>query len=252
MPARSVITLLTDFGTTDSYVAEVKGVLLTAAPDATIVDVTHDIPPGDVSAARYVLGRVWHRFPSGTVHLVVVDPGVGSSRRALALRAGGHYFVGPDNGVLTPALPGTECVTLPVPTDASPTFHGRDVFAPAAAALATGKRLGALGARADECIRHDEPVARLADAAVTGVVVLVDRFGNLITNVPDAMLAAGGIVHVGSRPVGPLRRTFADVPPGAPVAYVGSGGTLEVAVRDGSAAMSLGAGPGTVVRLERC
>ncbi|HET6837122.1 MAG TPA: SAM-dependent chlorinase/fluorinase, partial [Gemmatimonadales bacterium] len=136
----TIITLLTDFGTSDSYVAELKGVLLNRAPGIVLVDVSHDVPPGDIRSAAYILGRTWHRFPADTVHLAVVDPGVGTSRAALAIRAHQQYFVAPDNGILTPVLRDAEveAVMLPLPTTAAPTFHGRDVFAPAAAELARG------------------------------------------------------------------------------------------------------------------
>src|SRR5688500_7816782 len=139
----TLVTLLTDFGTSDAYVAELKGALLSAAPGTTLVDVTHGVPPGDVRAGAYLLGRVWRRFPAGTVHLGVVDPGVGSERAGFALAARGHFVVGPDNGLFTLILRDTEvqAVVLPTPEGASPTFHGRDVFAPAAAALAGGAAL---------------------------------------------------------------------------------------------------------------
>lgn len=246
-----MITLLTDFGTTDSYVAEVKGVLVSAAPEALLIDVTHAVPPGDLGAAQYLLARTWHRFPGGAVHLVVVDPGVGSSRRALALRAHGHFFVGPDNGVLTTVLDEAEVVALPVPTTASPTFHGRDVFAPAAAALATGAALGMLGSPATGCVRRALPAPQVAGARAQGIVLLVDRFGSLITNVPGAAVPDGGVVRVGAHTIGPVRRTFADVLPGQPVAYVGSGGTLEIAVRDGAASAMLQIATGAAVVVER-
>ena len=132
---RGIIALLTDFSTADSYVAEMKGVLLSALPGATLVDITHSIPPGDVRSAAHVLGRVRRRFPAGTVHLAVVDPGVGTERAALVVAAGGQFFVGPDNGLFTPVLgEATEVIDLPTPPQAAPTFHGRDLFAPAAAA----------------------------------------------------------------------------------------------------------------------
>jgi S-adenosyl-L-methionine hydrolase (adenosine-forming) len=245
MSGGSVITLLTDFGTTDGYVAEVKGTLLSRAPGAVLVDVTHDVPPGDIRAAQVVLGRVWHRFPPGTVHFCVVDPGVGGPRAALALAVGGHRFVGPDNGVFTEVLHGARVVALPIPPDASATFHGRDVFAPAAAALAAGAPLSDLGAPVAPRERLPLPRPRTEGSLTVGEVLVADRFGNLITNLP----AASGSVEVGGRAVGPVRRTFADVAPGAVVAYVGSGGTIEVAVRDGSAALRFGAGRGTVVRV---
>src|SRR6188768_3130630 len=129
-----LITLLTDFGTADGYVGEVKGVLASLAPSATIVDVAHDVAPHDVDGARLALARYWRRFPEGTVHLVVIDPGVGSARGALAASSAGRFLVGPDNGVLSPAMlqPDARCVSLAIPSGAAPTFHGRDVFAPAA------------------------------------------------------------------------------------------------------------------------
>src|SRR5919107_4845676 len=144
---RSLITLLTDFGTADGYVAEMKGVLLTQAPDATIVDVTHDVPAHDVESARLAVARYWRRFPRGAVHLVVVDPGVGGSRAALAVESDGRFLLGPDNGILSPALllAGARAVSLPIPAHAAPTFHGRDVFAPAAAALLGGLPLDSVG-----------------------------------------------------------------------------------------------------------
>jgi S-adenosylmethionine hydrolase len=247
----TLITLLTDFGTADSYVAEVKGVLLAAAPGVTLIDVTHSVPPGDVRAGAYLLGRVWHRFPAETVHLAVVDPGVGTDRAALALAAHGHWFVGPDNGLFTFVLRDAEVqiVSLPTPDGASATFHGRDLFAPAAAALAAGQGLSRLG----------EPLttmpARLAYAephyegkVVVGQVVYVDRFGTLVTNLPPDLVPPYAVVEVEGLEVGSLRRTFGDVPTGGLVAYVGSGGQVEIAVRDGSAARRLGMGVGGRVR----
>jgi S-adenosylmethionine hydrolase len=243
-----IITLLTDFGLQDSYVAEMKGTILGAVPDVTLVDVTHAVPPGDVLTGQYLLARTWRRFPPGTVHLVVVDPGVGTARRAVAVEHGGHAFVGPDNGLLTPVLDGATIVRLPVPEDASPTFHGRDVFAPAAARLARGERVPAIGAPVTDPVRRD-PVAAVRDGAdVVGRVVYVDGFGTLVTNVAAELL--GGVTEVTIRGETPIAmgRTFADVPSGALVAFVGSGGTLEIAARDRSAALVLGVGLGAEVR----
>src|SRR6476620_6968844 len=145
---RPIITLITDFGTVDGYVGEMKGVLATHAPDAQIIDITHDIPPQDVERARLTVARVWRRFPARTTHVVIVDPGVGSARAALAVASDERFLVGPDNGVLSPSLlaNGARAVVLPVPPSASATFHGRDVFAPAAASLATGTPIDSLGA----------------------------------------------------------------------------------------------------------
>jgi S-adenosyl-L-methionine hydrolase (adenosine-forming) len=247
----SIITLLTDFGISDSYVAEMKGVLLSGAPEATLVDISHAVMPGDVRSAAYILGRTWHRFPQGTIHLVVVDPGVGSSRVALAMSVQGHCFVGPDNGVFTPVLHDTavEAVALPTPPDASPTFHGRDLFAPTAAALARGTRLASLGqpfAGVPERLAYTVP--RLEGKVLTGEVVYVDRFGSLITNLDSDQLPGHARLEIEDLDLGPLRRTFSDVAPGGLVAYVGSGGSIEIAVRNGSAARRLGIGVGGRVR----
>ena len=245
MPA--IITLLTDFGTADGYVAEMKGVLLTLALAAVVVDVTHDVPPHDVESGRLALARYWRRFPAGTVHLAVVDPGVGGARAALAVSSEGRWLVGPDNGLLSPALlaPSARAVALPVPSNAAPTFHGRDVFAPAAAALARGgvphESLGAPHER--PLVRRTPEPHRLADGAVSGEVITVDRFGNAVTNLVGAR---AGTVEVSGAAL-PVHRSYASVPPGAVVAVCGSTGLIEVAVRDGSAAERLGLGRGSPV-----
>lgn len=247
MPPSNLITLLTDFGLSDSYVAEVKAVLLSRAPGAVLVDVTHQVPPGDVRAGQFLLARAWHRFPPGTVHFAVVDPGVGTARRALAAAAGGHLFVAPDNGLLS-FLEKPRFVSVAIPADAAPTFHGRDVFAPAAAALASGKRLEELGSSiTDPTISH-LPSPHHDGTAVMGEVLYVDRFGTLISNIPGPDVEPGVRIRVAGTDVGALRRTFGDVERGTLVAFVGSGGTVEVAVRDGSAARLLGVGVGAEVR----
>jgi len=243
---QGTITLLTDFGTADGYVAELKGVLMTSVPGVQVVDLSHDISPHAIDDARLAVARYWRRFPAGTIHLVVVDPGVGSERRALAVASDGRFLVGPDNGVLSPALllPGVEVVSIPIAAGAAPTFHGRDVFAPAAAALARSARLDSLGVPcADPVIRRTPEVQREADGGLRGEVILIDRFGNAVTN----LLGAHGELLVGQRAI-PVRRAYADVAPGEVVALVGSSGLLEIAVRDGSAAMTLGLTRGSPVR----
>jgi S-adenosylmethionine hydrolase len=247
----AIITLLTDYGTSDSYVAEMKGVLLCGAPGATLVDITHAIAPGDVAAAAYVLGRAWVHYPPGTVHLAVVDPGVGTSRMALALRTRGHCFVGPDNGLFTAVLRGAEveAVSLPTPTVASPTFHGRDLFAPAAAALARGAPLASLGERyAGIPRRVATPVPHHEGKVVVGEVIYVDHYGNLVTNLTPDLVPGYAVLEAESLVIGPVRSTFGDVPSGALLAYFGSGGSVEIAVRDGSAARRLGIGVGGRLR----
>jgi len=247
----ALITLLTDFGTADSYVAEVKGALLSLAPGATLVDVTHDIPPGDVVAASYVLGRVWRAFPAGSVHLAVVDPGVGTRRRALAVEAAGYRLVAPDNGLLSEVFAAAHAhvVSLPAPASASRTFHGRDVFAPAAARLARGEALEQLGSPVSDLVHLPPRRLRTEGTEVVGHVIYVDRFGTLVTDIPEFEAGPGAELCVG-RHVVPLHGTFGDVAAGSPVAYAGSGGTLEIAVRDGRAASALDVGRGAEVRVK--
>lgn len=246
----TIVTLLTDFGLTDSYVGEVKGAILSRAPGATLVDISHRVSPGDVRAAQYLLSRAWVHFPRGTVHVAVVDPGVGTERRALATEHAGHYFLAPDNGLLSFLATGARFFALPVPANAAPTFHGRDVFAPAAAALIVGEPIDSLGSTVMQLVWVPLPQPRTADGAVNGEVVYVDQYGTLVSNIAPAALAPGASIRVAGAEVGPVRRTFADVARGALVAFVGSGGTVEIAVRDGSAAQRLGVGVGADVRAE--
>jgi len=235
---RPIITLTTDFGTADGYVGEVKGVLLSRAPEAEPIDITHEIPPQDVERARLTVARVWRRFPAGAIHLVIVDPGVGSARAALAVASDGRFLVGADNGVLSPALlvPGAHVVALTVSPGVSATFHGRDVFAPAAAALARGEQIDTLGTDAPSPIvrRTPEP-RRCADGSLEGEVIAIDHFGNAVTNL---ISMRGGMIEVGSAMV-PVRRTYADARRGDAVAVVGSTGFIEIAIRDGDAAAAL-------------
>ena len=245
---RPIITLLTDFGTADGYVAEMKGVLLSTVPEATVVDLSHDIPAQDVECARLAVARYWRRFPAGTVHVIVVDPGVGSARAPLAVSSDGRFLVGPDNGVLSPSLVagGSRAVALPVPATAAPTFHGRDVFAPAAAQLALGAPLDGLGALLLEPVIRRTPEARRAkDGSVIGEIIAIDRFGNAISNL---IAPRGGRVEIAGRTM-PIMRTYADAPVGELVALVGSSGFVEVAQRDGHAARALGVMRGAPVTL---
>jgi S-adenosylmethionine hydrolase len=243
-----LVTLLTDFGTADGYVGEVKGVIASLAPQAQIVDIAHDVAAQDVEGARLALARYWRRFPEGTVHVVVVDPGVGGGRAALAMESEGRLLVGPDNGVLSPALlhAGARCVALEVPASASPTFHGRDVFAPAAAQLARGTPRESLGAPLDApVIRRTPEATRRDDGGVQGEVISVDRFGNAVTNL---LALRGGEIELDGLTLH-VRRTYADAAPGEPTALVGSSGLVEIAVRDGSAASTLGLQRGSSVVL---
>lgn len=250
----SVVTLLTDFGTADSYVGQVKGAILSVAPSAQLVDLTHTVPPQDVFAGAYLLWTAVAAFPAGTIHVAVVDPGVGSARRAIALRtARGDFLVGPDNGLLQPAaerLGGIQTAVeltqrefwRPAP---STTFHGRDIFGPIAAHLAVGTPLEALGAPVDDLVRLELPLAH----GPHGEVLHVDTYGNLITNVPADVLPPRYVVRLGSVVVRPAA-SYAAVEPGGLLALIGSSGLLEISARDANAAATLGARRGTRVVVE--
>lgn len=239
------VTLLTDFGTVDGYVAAMKGVLAALAPEAHVEDASHDIPPGDVRAAAWALDGYWQLYPPGSVHVVVVDPGVGTERRALVVSAAGRCFVGPDNGVFSRvlrAVPDAGVYALRIPADTmhriSATFHGRDVFAPAAADLVRGAEPASMGESvADPIVIVDREPAR-DGGVIRGVVAHVDRFGNLVTNVPGSWVAADATVRIGSA-TAKVVATYGDVEAGELLALTGSRGLLEVAVRNGSAAERL-------------
>lgn len=252
------ITLLTDFGTRDGYVGAMKGVLASAAPGVPLDDITHDVAHGDIRGAGYALLRYWDRFPERTVHVAVVDPGVGTRRRPMAVRVKDRFLVLPDNGlgcgVLSQA-PGWQAVSLEpkqvgveVP---STTFHGRDLFAPAAARLAMGTPLADLGPALEDPVRLQEPALHDEGGRVRGEVVEVDRFGNLLTNIPGERARQGASVRVEveGREI-PFLTTYGAVKPGKPLALVSSDGRVEVAVRDGSAAEDLGLGVGARVMVE--
>ena len=249
------ITLLTDFGTRDGYVGALKGVLAAQAPSVLVEDISHDVPPGDVGKASWVLGRYWRRYPSGTIHLVVVDPGVGTERRALALEAHGRLHVAPDNGILSRVLAQAKewrCVELvpssSLPAPESRTFHGRDLFAPAAALLAMDGLLEDLGPEVGDPLRLPEPGWERKDDWIVGEVVEQDRFGNLATNLPEELTRWAGGVEVGGRWI-PFRDTYGEVGEGDLLALRDSEGRVEVAVRGGSAADQLRLGIGDSVRI---
>jgi S-adenosylmethionine hydrolase len=280
------VSFLTDYGLADGFVAACHGVLLRGAPGVTIIDVSHLVPPGDIRNGAAVLAQTIGYLPAG-VHLAVVDPGVGTERRALALAAPGGFLVGPDNGLLAPAaavLGGVHsAVELPVPAATPATFHGRDVFAPAAAALAAGRPLAELGRPVEPAslVRLPEPVARLlpashrpagrdgqpeqgqgqvtaAPAALEAEVVLVDRFGNVQLAAGDGLLAEAGftpgvdalLTNGGASQAVRVGTTFGSVPAGELVLYIDSAGMAAVAVNGGDASVRLGLVPGDVVRVE--
>jgi S-adenosylmethionine hydrolase len=256
----ATITLTTDFGTRDGYVAEMKGVMLGLAPAVRLVDVTHEIAPHDVMEGALVLEAVAAAFPPGTVHVAVVDPGVGTARRGLVVAAAGQLFVGPDNGVFTPLLAanGWRAFALAAGVyrraEVSRTFHGRDVFAPAAAHLVLGVPPERFGPAVTDPVRLPWPRPRSTPRSVHGTVVHVDRFGNLITCIDGESTRRLGrplSVRIGRRRL-PLVETYGDLPPRSAGALVGSRNRVEVVVREGSAAATLGAGRGTAVELRGC
>jgi S-adenosyl-L-methionine hydrolase (adenosine-forming) len=247
---RRVVTLLTDFGTADGYVGEVKGTIISRVTGVSVVDIAHDLEPQDVEGARLALARYWRRFPEGTVHLVVVDPGVGTDRAAIAVASAARLLVGPDNGVLSPALldPEAEVVVLPVPPHASATFHGRDLFAPVVADLLNGARVSDVGTHhPSPVVRRTPEPQRRGDGALQGEIITIDRFGNAVTN---CLGIHGTAVEVAGATL-PLFHTYSDVTPGALVAVVGSSGLVEIAERNGNAARRLGLRPGTPVVMRR-
>lgn len=253
----SVVTITTDFGTRDGYVGEVKGELATRAPEANIVDVAHDVRPGDVRGAAWILGRIWSRFPAGTVHLAVVDPGVGSPRVPLAARVAERWFVGPDNGLLTfvcRADSVEEARRIDLVIGGSPpsnTFHGRDVFAPAAAHLSAGADPRQIGPEIDggRVVQLALPRPERQGDSLLGHVLHVDRFGNLITNLSNDALPPAPQVLISGVTVSTLSSSYDAVGEGELLATLGSGGTLEIAVRDGSASERLGVDRDEVVKV---
>ncbi len=262
-----LISITTDFGLDDGYVGTMKGVMAGIAPGATFVDITHTIEPQDVRAAAYVLWTALPYFPPGSVHLVVVDPGVGTVRRAIASRTSWGVLVGPDNGVFSyvwGAAPPELTVTLEATkyqrAAVSRTFHGRDIFAPAAAHIAMGVPLNAFGSVVEDAVRLPVPRAQISASEIRGEVVYIDRFGNVITSIgrmvwegpvlhldpvfsdeePRIVRADKLVVTVAGREIGPIRRTYGEVAPGDALALVGSEGMLEVATNRGHGARDIG------------
>ncbi len=264
-----VITLTTDFGTRDGYVGAMKGVLLSICPAAHLVDITHEIAPQDILAAALVVQSSTAYFPPGTVHLVVVDPGVGSTRRPLALATPQGVYVGPDNGIFFPiwqqaradqTAGRVQAVLLDEPrfwrTEVSATFHGRDIFAPAAAHLAAGTPVQMLGSALSDLVALDIPRPIWQDSLhLLGSVISIDHFGNCISNITADDLARLGPlaelrVRVGAHELA-IEQTYARVAPGAALALLNSSQQLEIAVRDGHASRALGIARGAAVQVNR-
>ena len=264
----AIVTFTTDFGFSDGYVAAMKGVVLSLAPNATLVDVAHGIAAQDVAGGAVALAQAASLFPAGTIHVAVVDPGVGSPRAGVVVEAGGCFFVGPDNGVLSlAARPPRRVYRIEAAAfrrrSVSPTFHGRDIFAPAAGRLAAGARASDAGPELPAMGELGAPTLRHLGDHVEGTVIHVDGFGNLISSITaDVMESALASANAEANPEidieiegsegrfhPVLARTFSDVEPNRLVAYIGSGGQLEIALRNGSAARLTGAARGSPVRM---
>jgi S-adenosylmethionine hydrolase len=253
-----LLTLLTDFGTADYYVAAVKGTVLRLAPGAVLVDVSHEVPAGDVETAAFLLGAAAPSFPDGTVHLAVVDPGVGSGRRILAARTSTALFLAPDNGLLTPFLApfleGAEVraverreLFLPGPGQ---TFHGRDRFAPVAAWLLRGEPMEGLGPAIADPVRLPSSPPRREGARIRGRVIHVDRYGNLVTDIPANWLPAGPChAEVGGRATSRRADCYAEIPPEEAAMLPGSLGTVELSLNGGDLARRWGIARGASVEL---
>ncbi len=254
-----IITLTTDFGLSDGFVGMMKGVILSINPDATIIDITHDIAPRNIEQGAFVFANADRYFPANSIHVVVIDPGVGSARRPIAAQVGETFFVAPDNGVLSLAIshrksqiPNSKVrvIHLTQPDywnfKVSNTFHGRDIFAPVAAHLSLGVPLESLGEPITDWVRLSQGVASWrADAEIVGRVMHVDRFGNIISNIGEEMLAgidrARVVTAICGKSIIGIQSTYATVAPGALLALISSSGHLEIAAREANAAQLLGA-----------
>jgi S-adenosyl-L-methionine hydrolase (adenosine-forming) len=249
-----LLTLLTDFGTADYYVAAVKGTVLRLAPGTLLVDISHEVPPGDVETAAFVLRAAAPSFPNGTVHLAVADPGVGSGRRILAARTSTALFVAPDNGLLSPFLDGAEVrsverreLFLPGPGE---TFHGRDRFAPVAAWLLRGEALEGLGPLIADPVRLPASPPRREEGRIRGRVIHVDRYGNLVTDIPAGWLPAGPCrAEVGGHATSRRTGHYAEIPPGEAAMLPGSLGTMELSLNGDDLARRWGISRGAAVDL---
>ncbi len=253
----AVISLLTDFGGRDGYVGIMKGVILAINPLVALVDLSHEIDPGDIDSAAFVLARSYRYFPPGTIHVVVVDPGVGSGRRILAVESKNYYFIAPDNGVLKWIFandPGAHVISVTRKeyflANVSNTFHGRDIFAPVAAHLAQGVPLANFGDPIDDYDKGNIHKPLKSGNKVTGSVIYIDRFGNLITNIAADEIAGKNKIariSIAGHAVARIADSYSQVQPGEILALIGSHGNLEIAQRDGSAAAKLNISVGTPV-----
>jgi S-adenosylmethionine hydrolase len=248
-----IITLTTDFGLSDPFVGIMKGVILSIAPDVQIVDITHEIKAFDVVEGAFLIDSAYRYFPKGTVHVIVVDPGVGSARRPIAAAADGHVFVAPDNGVLSHVLE-REVYHIQNRSlfleSVSRTFHGRDIFSPVAAHLARGAPIESVGPRVLDFVKKTLPIPRPQGDKLLGTVLRVDKFGNIITNLKRKHLENDFTIRVAGLPITRLCGSFSDAAPGEFFAFEGSAGFIEIALNQGSAAAKLDVERGAEIEVE--
>ncbi len=243
-----LVTLLTDFGEQDGFAAIMKGVMLSINPQLAFIDITHQIPQGDITAASFILKSAFHYFPENTIHVIVVDPGVGSARKILGVQIPNHIFVAPDNGVLQwifATWPDANVFELNKKDfflpNISNTFHGRDIFAPVAAHISTGITLEEIGSPCSNFNKGIIPVCKELGDIASGEIAHIDHFGNLITNIPEHVFFNKKLhsIHLAAHKIVKLANSYSDVLDGFPVALIGSHGMLEIAVRNGNAAECL-------------
>ncbi|HEX3033997.1 MAG TPA: SAM-dependent chlorinase/fluorinase [Thermodesulfobacteriota bacterium] len=254
---KRIITLTTDFGVKDHYVGVMKGVILSINPDALIVDITHEIPPHDVLKGAFTLRNFYRYFPEGTIHVVVIDPGVGSQRKPVAVEAEGNIFVGPDNGVFTFVYSGSKSfkvieISNPIYTlaDVSSTFHGRDIFAPVAGYISMGAPIEDLGKEVWSPVKLPIKEPQIRGNEIIGEVVYTDHFGNLVTNIPHDLVKSGSKIYIGKDMIKGISRSYSEVPEGELLAIIGSSGFLEISVNQGRASDMIDLGDGTIIVLD--
>ncbi len=267
MKRSGIITLLTDFGLSDPYVAMMKGVILSINRDAELIDITHSINTGSVLQGAYILLESFSYFPAGTVHVAVIDPGVGSDRRTIAVKAHGHFFTGPDNGILWPVIEKYKDAAIYEITEdkyrlpqVTSTFHGRDIFAPVAAHISLGLEIHHLGSAVSDPEKLEMPLPVRHDNTLTGQIIRIDKFGNLITNITadDLERFLGNhepVIHSGNIKIHGINRTYCDREKGELLAIINSSEHLEIAVNMGKASHYIGKEPddiiGTGVRVDK-
>ena len=238
-----IISLLTDFGDKDGFIGTMKGVIYGINPRATIVDITHQIPPQDVNSGAFVLKNCYHYFPKGTIHVAVVDPGVGSERKILLTVTPEHFFIAPDNHILKYIFYSQETIKVFEVFNkkyflktVSHTFHGRDIFAPVAAYLSTGIPVDEFGREIQDYDKGDIALPQINRHKISGSIIYIDQFGNLITNIEEHRIKSRKIsINLGTQTVNSLSNSYAEVETGEPLALIGSSGFLEIAIRNGNA-----------------